>query len=54
MITPSQMDENESRRQEQNLLSRESKGLTNGFTEYDRQNQKAIDFFDINLNVNFV
>ena len=54
MITPSQMDENESRRQEQNLLSRESKGLTNGFTEYDRQNQKAIDFFDINLNVKFV
>ena len=54
MITPSQMDEDESKRHEQNQLSRESKGLTNEFSEYDRQNQKAIDFFDINLNVKFV
>ena len=54
MITPSQLDENESKRHEQNQLSRESKGLTNEFSEYDRQNQKAIDFFDINLNVKFV
>lgn len=54
MITPSQMDENESKRHEQNQLSRESKGLTNEFSEYDRQNKKAIDFFDINLNVKFV
>lgn len=48
------MDEDESKRHEQNQLSRESKGLTNEFSEYDRQNQKAIDFFDINLNVKFV
>ena len=54
MRTPSQMAEDDSVRHEQNKLSRESKGLTNEFSEYDRQNQKAIDFFDINLNVKFV
>ena len=48
------MDDDESKRHEQNQLSRESKGLTNEFSEYDRQNQKAIDFYDINLNVKFV
>jgi hypothetical protein len=54
MRTPSQMDDYDSIRREQNQLSRESKGLTNDFSEYDRQNQKAIDFFDIDLNVKFV
>jgi len=54
MITPSKMDEDEFTRHEQNKLSRESKGLTNEFSEYDRQNQKAIDFLDINLNVKFI
>jgi hypothetical protein len=54
MRTPSQIDEDDSTRREQNQLSRESKGLTNDFSEYDRQNQKAIDFFDIDLNVKFV
>ena len=54
MRTPSQMEEDDSIKHEQNQLSRESKGLTEEFSEYDRQNQKAIDFYDINLNVNFV
>ncbi len=54
MHTPSQMYEDDSIRHEQNQLSRASKGLTDEFSEYDRQNQKPIDFFDINLNVNFV
>lgn len=54
MHTPSQMEEDDSIKHEQNQLSRESKGLTKEFSEYDRQNQKAIDFYDINLNVNFV
>jgi hypothetical protein len=53
MRTPSQIDEDDSIRHEQNKLSRESKGLTDEFSEYDRQNQKAIDFFDINLSVKF-
>jgi hypothetical protein len=52
MRTPSQMEEDDSIKHEQNQLSRESKGLTKEFSEYDRQNQKAIDFYDINLNVN--
>ena len=54
MRTPSQMEEDDSIRREQNQLSRESKGLTKEFSEYDRQNQKAIDFYDINLDVKFV
>ena len=54
MRTPSQMEEDDSIRREQNQLSRESKGLTKEFSEYDRQNQKAIDFFDIDMNVKFV
>jgi hypothetical protein len=54
MRTPSQMDEDDSIRREQNQLSRESKGLTKDFSDYDRQNQKAIDFFNIDLNVKFV
>jgi hypothetical protein len=54
MRTPSQIYEDASIEPGQTNLSRESKGLTQEFSEYDRQNQKAIEYFDINLKVKFI